>query len=45
MIATGKRARKATGLNRHRVHFVNHTTKSDAKRHRSGWSYKATQDR
>lgn len=37
MIATGKRRRKATGLNRFQLHFTQHAVKSAAKRRRMGW--------
>lgn len=35
--ATGKKARRESGLNRHRLHRANHTRKSEAKTHRAGW--------
>jgi hypothetical protein len=37
MNATGKRRRKATGLNRARLHRMNHTVKTPDKRRRAGW--------
>lgn len=37
MNATGKRNRKATGLNRFGLHRANHSTKSAAKLRRMGW--------
>lgn len=40
MIATGKRARKASGLTRYEIHFNEHEGKSTAKRRRSKWGKK-----
>lgn len=37
MNATGKRARKNSGLNRYGLHRANHATKSAAKIRRAGW--------
>lgn len=37
MNATGKRNRKATGLNRYGLHRQNHATKNAAKRRRMHW--------
>jgi hypothetical protein len=37
MISTGKRARIASGLNRHGLHRVHHAIKSAAKIRRAGW--------
>lgn len=37
MNATGKRARKTSGLNRYGVHKARHTVKSPAKVKRAGW--------
>jgi hypothetical protein len=38
MNATGKRARRATGLDRYGVHRMQHAVKSDAKRRRMNWT-------
>lgn len=38
MNATGKRMRKAKGLNRHELHKANHTVKSPMKIIRSNWT-------
>lgn len=38
MIATGKRSRKATGLNRYGLRRARHAHKSAAKVRRSGWT-------
>lgn len=38
MIATGKRARRETGLNRYECRKARHTRKSDAKVRRAGWT-------
>jgi hypothetical protein len=35
--ATGKKARRANGLNRHQLHRANHAHKSPAKVSRAGW--------
>jgi len=40
MNATGKKARRESGLNRHQLHFNNHKKKSRAKIRRMRWSRK-----
>ena len=37
MNATGKRARRMLGLNRHQIKFANHSHKSPTKIRRMGW--------
>lgn len=40
MNTNGKKARKASGLNRHEIKFNEHSQKSDTKRARSNWPEK-----
>lgn len=38
MIATGKKARRETGLNRHELHRVKHSPKSEKKIRKMRWT-------
>ena len=40
MNINGKQMRKATGLNRHEIHFAKHSHKSTVKRAKMGWGKK-----